>query len=254
MKIDINRSAAEAGAKAAEMGAEIVRRAIAERGRANVVMATGMSQIDLLDALVNAANVDWSKVTGFHLDEYVGIAADHPASFRRYLKERFVDRLPQGIGAFYYVEGDADLTSEIDRLGQALDLNPIDLCFLGIGQNGHIAFNDPPADFGAARAFAVVELSEISRKQQFDQGWFGTMDEVPRQALSMTVPQILKSGNIVCIATGNGKAEVIAKAIRGSVTPDLPASVLQTHPDAAFVLDIESAKLLGQPELFMNRS
>jgi glucosamine-6-phosphate deaminase len=244
MKIEICEKKSETGKRAAALGADIIRTAIAERGQANVIMATGISQFDMLTELVAAPSIDWSKVTGFHLDEYAGISATHPASFRRYLKERFIDLLPQPIGAFHFIQGDSDLTSECRRLGEIISAHPIDLCFLGIGENGHIAFNDPPADFETNEPYMIVRLDDASRKQQLDQGWFATFDDVPLQAISMSVRQIMKSKRLLCTATGSRKAEAVKRAIRGPVTPDVPASILQEHPGVTLYLDPQSSALL----------
>lgn len=245
MKIEICDSKLVAGKRAATLAADIIRKAVDDRGAANVIMATGMSQLDMLNDLVVAPGIDWSKVTGFHLDEYAGISGEHPASFRHYMRERFIDRLPKPIGAFNFIEGDRDLEAEAKRIGDVISRHPIDLCFLGIGDNGHVAFNDPPADFKTEDPFIIVHLDDVSRKQQFDQGWFPSMDLVPKHALSMSVRQIMKSRNIICTATGRHKAAVVQKAVQGPVTPDIPASILQEHDGAVLLLDPESATMLG---------
>ena len=184
---------------------------MAERGGANIVVATGASQFSVLAALGAALGVDWSKVVGFHLDEYIGIAVTHPASFRRYLKERFVERVP--LKEFHYVEGDgADPEVECERLGQLIGGREIDVAFIGIGENGHLAFNDPPADFETREPYQVVELDEACRRQQLGEGWFASLEDVPRRAISMSIQQILKSRAIVCSVPDERKA----KAVRGA--------------------------------------
>jgi glucosamine-6-phosphate deaminase len=245
MKIEICDTKPATGKRAAALGAEIIRRAIDERGTANVVMATGVSQFDMLNDLVVAPDIDWARVTGFHLDEYAGISATHPASFRLYLKERFLDKLPQPIGAFHFIEGDRDVEQERIRIGEVISRHPTDLCFLGMGENGHVAFNEPPADFTIDDPFIIVRLEDVSRKQQHDQGWFASMDAVPTQAISMSVRQIMKSRNLICTATGPRKAAVVKSAVQGPVTPDLPASILQEHAGVTLLLDPESATMLG---------
>ena len=215
--IDIHyyRAKSDGGAAAAAFGARAIQRAIAERGSATVVVATGASQFEMLDALVTHAEVDWSRVTGFHLDEYVGIPDSAPASFRRYLRERFTGRLPQ-LGAFHFIEGDAsDIDGEIARLNALLDRHPIDVAFAGVGENGHLAFNDPPADFDAIVAYKRVVLDEPCRRQQLGEGWFPNLDAVPREAISMTVQRIMSAGTIVVTVPDERKA--------GAVRPRRPS-------------------------------
>ena len=179
------------------LGGDAIKAAVAARGRANIVVATGVSQFEVLAALVRRDDIDWSRVVAFHLDEYVGLPVTHNASFRRYLNERFVSLLP-ALGAFHPIGGDAaDLPAEVARLGALIAQHPIDVTFAGIGENGHLAFNDPPADFDAAEPFRVVNLDDACRRQQLGEGWFPTFEDVPRQAISMTVPQITKSALVV---------------------------------------------------------
>src|SRR3569833_303540 len=245
MNVEICDSKSAAGKRAAVLGSDVIRKAIDERGAANVIMATGISQFDMLPDLVAAPNIDWGKATGFHLDEYAGIDGNHPASFRRYLRERFLDQLPSPIGAFHFIEGDRDLETERRRISEVIGRHPIDLCFLGIGENGHVAFNEPPADFVTEEPYIIVRLDDVSRKQQLDQGWFASMDQVPTRAISMSVRQLMKSKNLICTATGPRKAAVVQKTVQGTVTPDVPASILREHPGVALLLDPESATLLG---------
>ena len=197
MEIVIATDVNDLGRRAAAHGAERIRAAISMRGEANIVVATGASQFTVLAELVESPGIEWPKVTGFHLDEYIGLPLSHPASFRRYLQERFVSHVP--IGAFHYVDGEAaDPLAECRRLGDLIAGRTIDVAFIGIGENGHLAFNDPPADFETETPFLVVDLDEACRRQQFGEGWFPTMDAVPRRAISMSVRQILKSKCIVC--------------------------------------------------------
>jgi glucosamine-6-phosphate deaminase len=243
MNIVIASDANDLGRRAAEHGAARIRAAINERGAANIVVATGASQFTVLPALVQSPGIDWPKVTGFHLDEYIGLPLAHPASFRRYLKERFVDHVP--IGKFHYVDGEAaDPPVECRRLGDLIAGRTIDVAFIGIGENGHVAFNDPPADFQTETPFLVVDLDEACRRQQFGEGWFPTMDAVPRQAISMSVRQILKSGCIVCSVPDERKATAVRNAVEGPITPNCPASILQQHSDTTVFLDPPAASLL----------
>ncbi|NLE39160.1 MAG: glucosamine-6-phosphate deaminase, partial [Pirellulaceae bacterium] len=211
--------------------------------RANVIVATGASQFEMLAALV-AAEVDWSRVTFFHLDEYVGLPITHPASFRKYLKERFVDRLPTPPAAFHYVNGEGDCEAECRRLGELIAGCTIDVAFVGIGENGHLAFNDPPADFEATRPYFVVELDEACRRQQFGEGWFDSLEAVPCRAITMSIPQILKTRKIICTVPDQRKAAAVQRAVEGPVTPDVPASALQRHADTTLYLDKAAASRL----------
>ena len=186
------------GKAAAESGATVIREALAARGEATIIVATGASQFEMLEALTAVEGIDWSKVTGFHLDEYVGLPITHPASFRAYLRDRFVDKLPQPMADFHYLDGEGDAVAECDRVGQLISAKSVDVAFIGIGENGHIAFNDPPADFETKTPYLVVELDEACRNQQLGEGWFPDFDSVPKHAISMSVRQILKSNTIVC--------------------------------------------------------
>ena len=244
MDIDISETRQGCGKKAAAHGAGLLRKTIAESGAANIVVATGASQFEMLDALVQADGIDWTLVTGFHLDEYIGMPMTHPASFRRYLKERFVNRLPSPPAAFHYVGGEADPEAECRRLGRVISAHPIDAAFIGIGENGHLAFNDPPADFETTEPYLVVDLDEACRRQQLGEGWFPTLDDVPARAISMSVHQIIQSAAIVCTVPDQRKAQAVKAAVEGPVTPQCPSSVLQQHPAATLFLDSASASLL----------
>ena len=245
MELIISESKQALGRRAADDGAVLIREAINRSGRANLILATGASQFEMLDALVAATGVDWSCVTVFHLDEYLGMPMTHPASFRRYLKERFVDRLRTPPAAFHYLDAEVDGRAECDRVGEILQEHPIDVAFIGIGENGHLAFNDPPADFQTERPYLVVDLDEACRRQQLGEGWFATLDDVPQQAVSMSVGQILKSKAIICSVPDRRKAEAVRAAVEGPVTPDVPASILQRHKRTTLYLDPDSASLLS---------
>ena len=220
-----------------------IKAAIDSEGEAHIILATGMSQIELLSTLVKET-IDWSRVTAFHLDEYINLPMTHPASFRKYLKERFVDKVPR-IKAFHYIDVDAhDSLEECKRLGNLIESVSIDLALVGIGENGHLAFNDPPADFESRDAFIVVDLDEQCRRQQLGEGWFPTLDAVPRQAISMSIPQIMKSKRIVCTVPDQRKAEAVKNTIEGEVSPSVPASILQQHTHCQVFLDKAAASLL----------
>lgn len=243
MDVRIHQDKQSLGQAAAAAGSVGMAEAIRQRGSANVILATGASQFEMLDALV-AADLDWSTVTVFHLDEYVGLPVTHGASFRKYLRERVIDRLERK-PAFIEVNGDApDLAAETARLGELIRRHPIDVCFAGIGENGHLAFNDPPADFETEEPYLVVKLDEACRRQQLGEGWFPDFASVPRQAISMSIRQILKSRQIVLSVPDARKAKAVAGTIDGPVTPLCPASILQQHPRTTLHLDPASAAAL----------
>jgi len=244
MNIVISHDAKALGKRAADDGAELIRRALWEHGLCNIILATGTSQIHTLEALVQAQGIDWSKVTAFHLDEYIGLRATHPASFRRYLKERFADKVR--LRMFHYIQGDArDVHAERRRIGYHLSMNPIDVAFIGIGENGHLAFNDPPADFYTSEPFLVVQLDPACRRQQVGEGWFEKLEDVPHYAITMSIPWIMRSRHIVCSVPDERKAWAVREAVKEPVTPDLPASILQQHTNVSLYLDRASASLLN---------
>lgn len=243
MDIRIFDTRPEMAQAAAERAATVLRETLARAGRANVIAATGASQFEFLEALVAAPGIDWSRTVFFHLDEYVGLPETHPASFRRYLRERIVERVHPG--AFHFVNGDAaDPVAECFRVGELIQLHPIDVAFVGIGENGHLAFNDPPADFETGKPYVVVSLDETCRRQQMGEGWFPSLDAVPARAISMSVKQILKSREILCIVPDARKAQAVHECVDGAVSPRHPASILQEHPRTTLYLDAASAALL----------
>jgi len=235
----------ELGARAARAGADLIRKALAERGTANIIVATGASQFEILEALAKEPGIEWSRVTGFHLDEYVGLPITHGASFRAYLWQRFVSKLPLPPKAFHFLDAETDPAAECARVAAILRDHPIDVAFIGIGENGHIAFNDPPADFETEDPYLIVELDDACRRQQLGEGWFASFEDVPRQAISMSVRQILKSAAIICTVPDERKAEAVRGAVEDAVSPRLPATILQTHPHCRLFLDRPSASLLS---------
>ena len=247
MNLRIFDSKIDLGKTAATDAAKIIHAAIAQRDEANVIAATGASQFEFLDSLVQE-RIDWTKVVFFHLDEYVGLPETHPASFRRYLKERIVDRLNPR--AFHFINGDAsNVIEECRRIGELISRYPIDAAFVGIGENGHLAFNDPPADFETKQPYLVVDLDEACRNQQVGEGWFSSIDEVPTQAISMSINQILTARSILCIVPDERKAQAVRNCIELPVSPSRPASILQQHHSVALYLDRSSARLLqGSPK------
>jgi glucosamine-6-phosphate deaminase len=233
------------GAQAAALGADAIREALARHGEATIIVATGASQFEVLQHLVAAEGIDWSKVTAFHLDEYVGLSEAHPASFRRYLRERFVAPLG-GAVTFIPVDGENAPQAETQRLNALIAGRRIDVCFAGIGENCHLAFNDPPADFETTEPYIVVTLDEACRRQQFGEGWFGSFEAVPQRAISMSVRQIMTSKLIVLSVPDERKAKATRDAVEGPVSPLHPASILQTHPNTVLFLDPPAASLLAK--------
>lgn len=244
MQIQILSSKDAMGQLAAQTGAAYIRQAISARGEARVIVATGASQFEMLSHLVKAPDINWSVVTFFHLDEYVGMEMTHPASFRKYLKERVYDELPVAPKAFHFLSGEGDCKAECERLGKLISAAPIDAAFVGIGENGHLAFNDPPADFDTEVPYIVVKLDDACRQQQFGEGWFPTFDSVPTEAISMSIRQIMKSKHIICTVPDLRKAKAVAESVQGPVSNLVPASILQTHPQTHLFLDEPAASLL----------
>ena len=232
---------------AADQASAAVRRAILDRECARIVVATGASQLDFLDALTNAENIDWQRVEMFHLDEYVGLPITHPASFRKYLLERLIHKVR--IAKYHLLDGSGDPSEVARRVGAALQSAPVDIAFVGIGENGHLAFNDPPADFQTEESYLIVTLDEACLRQQVGEGWFANISEVPRRAISMSVRQILKAKEIICVVPDARKAPAVKLCFEGEVSPMAPASILRTHPAATIYLDRESASLLSPATL-----
>jgi glucosamine-6-phosphate deaminase len=235
------------GQAAADQAATAIRRAISERGHARIIAATAASQREFLDALTKAPGIDWSKVEAFHLDEYIGLPITHPGSFRKMLMEQLVTKA--GIQQYHLLEGDAsDPGAVVREVGKDLASAPIDIAFLGIGENGHIAFNDPPADFNAEDPYIIVALDEACRRQQVGEAWFSDISQVPQYAMSMSARQILKAKEILAVVPDTRKADAIKACFEGEITPMAPASILRRHPNATIYLDTNSASRLG-PEL-----
>jgi glucosamine-6-phosphate deaminase len=243
VNIEIFDSKLKLGETAAQDAATLIQQAITSRDVAYVIAATGASQFEFLDALV-LHDIDWQRVEFFHLDEYVGLPETHGASFRRYLTERIIDRIHPKL--FYLINGDAaDPQAECRRVGELISQQTIDVAFVGIGENGHLAFNDPPADFETQAPYLVVTLDEACRRQQIGEGWFKSLDEVPAQAISMSIQQILKARHILCIVPDQRKAEAVKDCVETDVSPMHPASILQQHPSVKLYLDRESSALLS---------
>jgi len=232
------------GKAAAEQAANRIWRALADRGSARIIAATAASQLEFLEALTKMPGIDWKRVEAFHLDEYIGLPVTHPGSFRKMLLEQLVDKT--GISQYHLLDGDAPDPAEVARReGKALASAPVDIAFLGIGENGHIAFNDPPADFEIEDPYIIVKLDEACRRQQVGEAWFADISQVPTQALSMSVQQILKAKEILAVVPDRRKAEAIRACFEGEISPMAPASILRTHPNVTIYLDQNSASLLG---------
>jgi len=245
MDIQISETKDQMGYAAAQMAGNAIREAIAARGCANIILATGASQFEMLNALIAFEGIEWSKVTMFHLDEYIGIDISHPASFRKYLKERFIERVGE-LKAFHLIDGDTGSPeTECERVGALIRQNPIDVACVGIGENGHLAFNDPPADFETDAPYLVVALDQKCREQQMGEGWFKRMDDVPARAISMSVRQIIKSQKIVVTVPDQRKAEAVMNTLNRDISPAYPASILREHPHCTLFLDKPAASRLS---------
>lgn len=245
MKIIISDTSKELGREAGKAAADLIRRTISEKGKATIILATGTSQFETISQLISEEDIDWSKVTMFHLDEYIGMPITHQASFRKYLNERFIDKVAP-LEASFLINGETDLTEEIQRLSVSIAEHPIDVALVGIGENGHLAFNDPPADFDTEKPYLVVNLNEPCRLQQMNEGWFDSLEDVPAQAISMSVKQIMKSAHIICSVPDERKAQAVKDSVEQNVSNVFPASILKLHPDCTFFLDKKSASLLSE--------
>lgn len=243
MDIVISRDIKEMGKVAGSNAGRAIRTAITERGIANIILATGTSQFETLTQLI-AEDIDWSKVVMFHLDEYIGLPITHPASFRKYLKERFLAKVSP-LKAAFLIDGETDPAAECDKLSKLISKHPIDVALVGIGENGHLAFNDPPADFDTEQPYIVVDLDDQCVQQQFGEGWFPTLNDVPRKAVSMSVKQIMKSKQIICSVPDARKAQAVKNSIENPVSNRYPASILQKHAHCTIYLDPSSAELLS---------
>jgi glucosamine-6-phosphate deaminase len=242
--IKVFKSRDSLGQAAAEQAAAAIRRAIAAKGQARIIAATGTSQAAFLNALTKTNDIPWAKVEAFHLDEYIGLPITHPASFRKILLEQLMRKA--GIVNYHLLDGDApDPDEVVRRVGKQLASSPVDVAFLGIGENGHIAFNDPPADFATEDPYILVELDEVCRRQQVGEGWFADISQVPKQAISMSVRQILKAKELVAVVPETRKAPAVKACLEGPVSPMAPGSILRTHPNAMVYLDRDSAALLS---------
>jgi glucosamine-6-phosphate deaminase len=243
MKVNVLETAIELGESAATLSAKIINDLLVQKGKARLVLSTGASQFETIEALVKM-DIDWSKVEMFHLDEYVNLSEQHPASFRKYLKERFVNLVP--IHKVHFVNGEGNIKDHIDALTHEIRKEPIDIALIGIGENGHIAFNDPPADFVTKEAYMVVNLDVYCKNQQVREGWFSTIEEVPQQAITMTVHQIMQSQVIISCVPHKAKANAIRAFFENEVNHHVPSTILKTHPNYTLFLDKQSSSDVDQ--------
>jgi len=244
MDINVSEDALALGKLSGQKAGVLIRASLEDNGAAVIILATGTSQFNTLAQLVIEPGIDWRKVTMFHLDEYMGVPDTHPASFRKYLKERFVSKVP--IGKYYLIDGEGDGETECARLSDLISQNPVDVALVGIGENGHLAFNDPPADFETNTPYIVVDLDQMCRQQQLGEGWFKSLEEVPRQAISMSIRQIMKSKNIICSVPDERKANAVRNSLEEDVSNMFPASILQQHPQCFLFLDRQSASKISE--------
>lgn len=243
MNVNIQRDSKKLGFEAGKKAAFLIQETIKTNGSANIILATGTSQFETLNQLINEKNIEWNKVTMFHLDEYIGLAIAHVASFRKYLKERFLDKVPN-LKSVNLINGETDPDEECNRLSELIRKSPIDVALVGIGENGHLAFNDPPADFETEKPYIIAHLDELCRQQQVNEDWFKSIQEVPKQAISMSVKQIMLSKQIVCSVPDIRKAKAVKDSLEQNVSNVYPASILQNHPSCYFYLENSSASLL----------
>jgi glucosamine-6-phosphate deaminase len=243
MNIKVFKNKASLAGAAAVQAATSIRKAISDKGSARIIAATGASQFEFLDALTAMPDIDWKQVEMFHLDEYIGLPLSHPASFRSYLLKRLINKV--GITRYHLLDGESDPDSVAREVGAKLASAPIDVAFVGVGENGHLAFNDPPADFETEAPYLIVNLDEACRRQQMGEGWFATLADVPPTALSMSVRQILKAQEIICVVPDGRKAQAVAACFEGEISRNAPASILRTHPRCTVYLDNDSAALLS---------
>jgi glucosamine-6-phosphate deaminase len=248
MKINIASDPVKLGQAAGRAAWGLIREAVERKGTANVILATGTSQFETLKELIAENEIDWSKVTMFHLDEYIGLPVTHPASFRKYLKERFLSKV-SALKAAHLISGETNVKAECENLGKLIKEHPIDVALVGIGENGHLAFNDPPADFDTQDPYIIVNLDEACRRQQYGEGWFASIDDVPRQAISMSVNHILKSRHIICSVPEQRKAVAVKNTLEQPVSNLYPASILQNHKHCTLFLDRDSASSLDRGQV-----
>lgn len=242
LSVEIYENKRELGRAAADLAEKLINNTIRQRGEAVVIFASAGSQIEFIESLITR-NLDWKRLVVFHLDEYIGISKEHPASFRRFLHDRILDKV--AIGQYYLIEGDrSDPEHKCKIIDNIFSEHQADIACIGIGENGHIAFNEPPANFNDEVNFKIVELDHISKMQQVKEGWFDSLEDVPVKAITMTIPTILSSKSIICIVPDQRKADAVRNALEKDISPEVPASILRKHPNTTLLLDIPSASFL----------
>ena len=245
INVFISDNALEMGKMAGGDAAATIKKALEKKGNANIILATGTSQFETLNRLIAEPGIDWSKVTLFHLDEYIGIHSTAKASFRKYLKERFIQMVPS-LKAAHLINAEKNPVAECKRLGDLITIHKIDVALVGIGENGHLAFNDPPADFDTSEPYIIVDLDDACRRQQYNEGWFDTIEAVPKQAISMSIKQIMKSEKIICSVPDSRKAAAVRNTLEDTISNGIPASILREHALCNMYLDKESAVFLSK--------
>jgi glucosamine-6-phosphate deaminase len=245
MEICIKTDPIQLGKSAGKVAADLIRKFIANKGEVTITLATGISQFETLKQLVSEKDIDWSRVVMFHLDEYIGLPESSRAGFRKYLKDRFLTKVP-ALKASYLVNGESDPVMECDRLNEIIEKYSIDVALVGIGENGHLAFNDPPADFDTEKPFIIVDLEEKCRMQQYNEGWFDNIADVPHQAITMSIKQIYKAKHIICSVPDMRKADAVKNCLEQPISNLFPGSILQLHPSCTYFLDKNSAAFLSQ--------
>ncbi len=248
MKVNVHNTHRDMASAAAQLGAGLIRDAVGRRGKAVFILSTGMSQAVFLEELTAVADVPWDKTVMFHLDDYLGLPTDHPASFDSYLRERFIDKVHPG--EFYLVDGNADdPEAECSRYAALMEREPVDVCFAGIGETAHLALNDPPADFDEPRTFRVIDMDQRSRQQLAGEGWFDSWQGCPARAITISIKRIMRCHTVVSVVGEARKAAAVARTLSEPVSPDTPATILRTHSDSHLFLDSDSAAGLDRPEL-----
>lgn len=249
MTLSIFKNAEEMGKAAGKKAAQILRKIIQEKGSANIILATGASQFEVLKQILSEKDISWDNVTMFHLDEYLGLPISHPASFRKYLLDRFITIVNPNLKEVFLINGENDGKEECERIGEIIKKHPIDLALVGFGENGHLAFNDPPANFETEEPYLVVDLDNACRQQQYGEGWFESLESVPKQAISMSIKQIIKTKYIICSVPDTRKAEAAKNCLNGEISNLYPASILQKHLNCEYFLDQNAANLLPESVL-----
>ena len=248
MKVNAYATHTDMARAAAEFGADLISEAVARRGRAVYILSTGMSQAAFLDELTSIPDVPWNRTVMFHLDDYLGLPADHPASFDRYLHERFIDKARPG--EYHLIDGNAaEPEAECERCAGLLEREPVDICFAGIGETAHLALNDPPADFDEPRTFRVIDIDRRSRRQLAGEGWFDSWRDCPARAITISIARIMRCNTVISVVGEARKATAVSRTLSEPVSPDCPATVLRRHPDSHLYLDADSASGLVRPEL-----